>query len=153
MRSVLRAVVQRVKNAKVEIEQKIVGAIGSGLLVFLGVGEVDTEEDCDYLANKIGHLRIFADENGLMNLSVLEISGSILVVSQFTLWADCRKGRRPSFIAAAAPDKANKLYEYFIGLLRSRGLTVATGQFQEMMDVHLINDGPVTILLDSQKFF
>jgi D-tyrosyl-tRNA(Tyr) deacylase len=153
MRSVLRAVVQRVKNAKVEIEQKIVGAIGSGLLVFLGVGEADTEEDCDYLANKIGHLRIFADENGLMNLSVLETSGSVLVVSQFTLWADCRKGRRPSFIAAAAPDKANKLYEYFIGLLRSQGLTVATGQFQEMMDVHLINDGPVTILLDSQKFF
>ena len=149
----MRAVVQRVKNAKVEIEQKIVGAIGSGLLVFLGVGEADTEEDCDYLANKIGHLRIFADENGLMNLSVLETSGSVLVVSQFTLWADCRKGRRPSFIAAAAPDKANKLYEYFIGLLRSRGLTVATGQFQEMMDVHLINDGPVTILLDSQKFF
>ena len=149
----MRAVVQRVKNAKVEIEQKIVGAIGSGLLVFLGVGEADTEEDCDYLANKIGHLRIFADENGLMNLSVLETSGSVLVVSQFTLWADCRKGRRPSFIAAAAPDKANKLYEYFIGLLRSQGLTVATGQFQEMMDVHLINDGPVTILLDSQKFF
>jgi D-tyrosyl-tRNA(Tyr) deacylase len=149
----LRAVVQRVKNARVEIEQKIVGAIGHGLLIFLGVGEGDTEKDCDYLANKIGYLRIFADENGLMNRSVRETSGSVLVVSQFTLWADCRKGRRPSFIAAAAPDKANRLYEYFIGLLRSRGLTVATGQFQEMMDVHLINDGPVTILLDSQKFF
>jgi D-tyrosyl-tRNA(Tyr) deacylase len=142
-----------VKNARVEIAQKVVGEIGPGVLIFLGVGETDTEKDCDYLAHKIAHLRIFPDEKGLMNLSVLERSGAALVVSQFTLWADCRKGRRPSFIAAAAPEKANKLYEYFIGLLRSQGLTVATGQFQEMMDVHLINDGPVTIMLDSQRIF
>lgn len=149
----MRAVVQRVKNARVEIAQKVVGEIGPGVLIFLGVGETDTEKDCDYLAHKIAHLRIFPDEKGLMNLSVLERSGAALVVSQFTLWADCRKGRRPSFIAAAAPEKANKLYEYFIGLLRSQSLTVATGQFQEMMDVHLINDGPVTIMLDSQRIF
>jgi D-tyrosyl-tRNA(Tyr) deacylase len=142
-----------VKNARVEIAQKVVGEIGPGVLIFLGVGETDTEKDCDYLAYKIAHLRIFPDEKGLMNLSVLERSGAALVVSQFTLWADCRKGRRPSFIAAAAPEKANKLYEYFIGLLRSQSLTVATGRFQEMMDVHLINDGPVTIMLDSQRIF
>jgi D-tyrosyl-tRNA(Tyr) deacylase len=149
----VRAVIQRVKNARVEIEQKVVGAIGPGLLILLGVGEADTEKDCDYLASKSAHLRIFADENGLMNRSVLETAGSVLVVSQFTLWADCRKGRRPSFIAAAAPEKANKLYEHFISLLRGLGLNVATGQFQELMDVHLINDGPVTIMLDSQKVF
>ena len=140
----MRAVIQRVKAARVEIEGAVVGEISKGLLIFLGVGENDTEQECEYMANKVINLRIFPDENDLMNLSMLDIKGSALVVSQFTLWGDCRKGRRPSFIEAARPEKANKLYEHFI---------LATGKFQEMMDVHLINDGPVTILIDSEKNF
>jgi D-tyrosyl-tRNA(Tyr) deacylase len=149
----MRAVVQRVKESKVEVKGKTVGAIGPGLLILLGVGEGDSEKDCDYLANKIAHLRIFPDTMGLMNLSLLDTGGEALVVSQFTLWGDCRKGRRPSFVGAAPPKRARALYEHFIVLLREKGLQVATGQFQEMMDVSLINDGPVTLMLDSEKLF
>jgi D-aminoacyl-tRNA deacylase len=149
----MRAVVQRVKESKVEVDGKRVGAIGPGLLIFLGVGEDDSEKDCDYLASKIVHLRIFPDSEDLMNLSLIDTGGSALVVSQFTLWGDCRKGRRPSFVRAARPEKAEALYERFIGLLKEKGIEVATGQFQAMMDVSLINDGPVTLMLDSSKGF
>jgi len=149
----MRAVVQRVKESRVEVEGETVGAIGPGLLVFLGVGGEDSEEDSLYLANKIVHLRIFPDEKGLMNLSLVEIRGSILVVSQFTLWADCRKGRRPSFTSAAPPEKAKALYGSFVNALKEKGIPVQTGRFQEMMEVHLVNSGPVTILMDSAKNF
>lgn len=149
----MRAVVQRVKESNVEVDGKRVGAIGPGLLIFLGVGEDDSEKDCDYLANKIAHLRIFPDREDLMNLSLIDTGGSALVVSQFTLWGDCRKGRRPSFVRAARPEKAEALYEYFVGLLKEKGIDVATGRFQAMMDVSLINDGPVTLMLDSAKEF
>jgi D-tyrosyl-tRNA(Tyr) deacylase len=149
----VRAVVQRVKNARVEISGRIIGEIGKGLLIFLGVGDEDSEKDCEYLADKIANLRIFPDENDLMNLSSLDIGGGMLVVSQFTLWGDCRKGRRPSFTKAARPERAKELYEFFIGVLKKTGLKIAAGEFQEMMDVHLINDGPVTILLDSSRVF
>lgn len=149
----MRAVVQRAKGAKVEVEGRVVGEIGQGLLVFLGVGREDTEKDCEQLAGKVAHLRIFSDEKDLMNLSLTEIGGEALVVSQFTLWGDCRKGRRPSFIRAAPPERARALYEYFIGALREKGLRVATGEFQTMMEVHLVNDGPVTLLLDSAREF
>ncbi len=149
----MRAVVQRVKEAKVEIDGSVVGKISKGLLIFLGVGENDTEKECEYMASKIINLRIFPDENDLMNLSLLDVNGEALVVSQFTLWGDCRKGRRPSFIEAARPEKANTLYKKFISLLKNKNVTVATGRFQEDMDVHLINDGPVTIMLDSSKLF
>jgi D-aminoacyl-tRNA deacylase len=149
----MRAVVQRVKMARVEIGGEVVGKINDGLLVFLGVGLEDTIEDADYLASKIVHLRIFSDEDDKMNQSVLEKGGHILVVSQFTLWADCRKGRRPSFVKAAEPGVAKELYMIFVSLLQEKGVHLAQGRFQEMMDVHLINDGPVTILLDSKKTF
>jgi D-tyrosyl-tRNA(Tyr) deacylase len=149
----MRAVVQRVKMAKVVVGGEVVGEIGSGLLVFLGVGEGDQSEDADYLASKVANLRIFSDSNDKMNLSLLEVSGDALVVSQFTLWGDCRKGRRPSFIRAAEPALANELYQEFIGLLREKGIKVSEGRFQEMMEVHLVNDGPVTMLLDSEKNF
>ena len=144
----MRAVIQRVKESRVEVKGAIVGHIGTGFLVLLGVGQDDKEDDAGYLAEKILNLRIFPDEKGNMNLSL-----EILVVSQFTLWGDCRRGRRPSFSKAAKPEKAEKLYEHFITLLKNRGIRVETGIFQEMMDVHLINDGPVTILLDSSKIF
>jgi D-tyrosyl-tRNA(Tyr) deacylase len=149
----MRAVVQRVKGAKVDVGGRSVGEIGTGLLIFLGVGLGDTEKDCEYLAGKIAHLRIFSDEQGLMNRSALEVEGAILVVSQFTLWGDCLRGRRPSFTRAAPPEKARRLYDHFTGLIREKGLKVATGVFQEMMEVHLVNDGPVTLLLDSEKVF
>jgi len=149
----MRAVVQRVKESRVEVKGETVGAIGPGLLILLGVGEEDSEKDCAYLAEKMAHLRIFSDEEGLMNLSLMDTGGAALVVSQFTLWGDCRKGRRPSFAKAAGPEKANVLYEHFISLLRKKGLRVATGRFQEMMDVFLVNDGPVTLMLDSKKAF
>lgn len=149
----MRAVVQRVKQCKVEVKGRTVGAIGAGLLILLGVGENDSEKDCDYMTNKIAHLRIFHDSEGFMNRSLIDTGGAALVVSQFTLWGDCRKGRRPSFTSAARPEKAKELYEHFIMLLRKKGIHVATGQFQEMMDVSLVNDGPVTLMLDSAKSF
>ena len=149
----MRAVVQRVKESRVEVNKRVVGRIGPGLLILLGVGQDDTRKDCEYLANKIAHLRIFSDEKGFMNLSLPDTGGAALVVSQFTLWGDCRKGRRPSFVKAAPPEIAKELYEHFVELLKKTGLIVATGIFQEMMDVHLINDGPITLMLDSAKVF
>ncbi len=149
----MRAVLQRVSSARVEVAGKTVGEIGRGLLVLLGVEQGDGEPDIRYLAEKIAQLRIFEDQAGKMNLSVEEIGGQLLVVSQFTLLADCRKGRRPGFSRAAAPALADDYYLKFVDLLRRRGLTVATGQFQASMDVHLVNEGPVTILLDSHKGF
>lgn len=149
----MRAVIQRVKEARVEIDNSIVGEISKGLLIFLGVGEGDTEKECEYMVNKIINLRIFPDENDLMNLSLMDAKGSALVVSQFTLWGDCRKGRRPSFKAAARPEEANRLYEHFIFLMKAKNVVVETGKFQEDMDVHLVNDGPVTILIDSSRKF
>ncbi|MFB0533264.1 MAG: D-aminoacyl-tRNA deacylase [Desulfatiglandales bacterium] len=149
----MRAVVQRVKTAKVMVGGGIVGEIGKGLLIFLGVGVQDSSDDAEFLASKIAHLRIFSDSNEKMNLSLLEIGGEALVVSQFTLWGDCRKGRRPSFVRAADPAVANDLYQKFISLLKGKGIQVAAGRFQEMMDVYLVNDGPVTLLLDSARNF
>jgi D-tyrosyl-tRNA(Tyr) deacylase len=149
----MRAILQRVRTSRVEVQGSVVGAIGPGLLVFLGVGEEDREEDCAYLARKIPELRIFPDQGEAMNLSLLDVRGAILVVSQFTLWGDCRKGRRPSFSHAARPEKARTLYDHFVALLKASGLEVATGRFQEMMEVHLVNDGPVTLMLDSRKNF
>lgn len=149
----MRAVVQRVKEAKVEVKGRTVGAVGPGLLIFLGVGEEDSSKDCEYLANKAAYLRIFPDKANQMNLSLLDTGGEMLVVSQFTLWGDCRKGRRPSFAKAAPPERAERLYEQFIGLVKDMGIGVESGRFQEMMDVYLINDGPVTLLLDSSKTF
>ena len=149
----MRAVLQRVLMAKVEEGEKTLGEIGPGLVVFLGVGRADEEEDASYLANKIAGLRIFEDNAGLMNRSVQELDYQVLVVSQFTLFADCRKGRRPGFSEAAASEEAQKLYDYFCHLLQETGLKVATGRFQAQMLVTLKNDGPVTILLDSKKKF
>jgi D-tyrosyl-tRNA(Tyr) deacylase len=149
----MRAVVQRVKTAKVMVDSAVVGEIGTGVLIFLGVGVGDTIDDADYLASKIVHLRIFGDNEGKMNLSLLETGGEALVVSQFTLWGDCKKGRRPSFVRAAEPAVANDLYQKFIFFLKGKGIQVAEGRFQEMMDVHLVNDGPVTLLLDSARNF
>jgi D-tyrosyl-tRNA(Tyr) deacylase len=137
----------------VEVNGEVVGAIGPGLLILLGVGREDTERDGDYLAAKIATLRIFPDENGLMNLSLLDTGGSALVVSQFTLWGDCRKGRRPSFAHAAPPEAARALYEDFIERMKAMRIRVASGRFQEMMGVHIVNDGPVTLMLDSGKAF
>jgi len=149
----MRAVLQRVKMAKVMIGTEKVAEIGKGLLIFLGVGVEDNMDDAEFLASKIVNLRIFSDSNEKMNLSLLETGGDALVVSQFTLWGDCRKGRRPSFTRAADPAIANDLYRKFIEVLRGKGVQVAEGRFQEMMDVYLVNDGPVTMLLDSTKDF
>jgi D-tyrosyl-tRNA(Tyr) deacylase len=149
----MRAVVQRVSSSKVEVDQQTVGEIGAGLLVLLGVAREDEQADADYLAEKIINLRVFRDDAGKMNRSLADTSGAMLVVSQFTLYADARKGRRPSYLDAAEPDKANALYEYFVSRVRAHGIKVETGIFQAMMQVHLVNDGPVTILLDSQKKF
>ena len=149
----MRAVIQRVKEAQVLVDGKTVGEIDQGLLVFLGVADSDEEEDADYLVSKILHLRIFKDSEGKFNLSLRDTKRSLLVVSQFTLLGDCRKGRRPSFTDAALPEKARKLYDYFIASVAEQGVLVASGEFQAMMDVHLINDGPVTMLLDSKKMF
>lgn len=149
----MRAVLQRVSQARVEVDGQTVGAIGRGLLVLLGVEQGDKAQDAELLAKKNAELRLFEDDAGKMNLSVEDIGGEVLVVSQFTLAADCRKGRRPGFSRAAPPDIAEGLYEHYVALLRQRGLTVATGQFQAMMQVSLTNDGPVTFLLDSKKAF
>ncbi len=149
----MRAIVQRVKEARVEVEGETVGRIGEGVLVLLGAGKDDTEEDAEYLAEKILSLRIFEDAEGKMNLSVTDTGGGVLVVSQFTLYGDCRKGRRPSFDKAATPDTAERLYELFVAKLRERGANVETGRFRAMMDVHLVNWGPVTLMLDSKREF
>lgn len=149
----MRAVIQRVKSASVKVDGELVSEIGTGLLVFLGVAHNDTEIELEYIANKVANLRIFEDEDGKMNLSLLDTGTSALVVSQFTLYGDCRKGRRPSFINAARPEVANELYEQFISLLKEMNIPTQGGTFQAMMDVELINDGPVTILLDSDKEF
>lgn len=149
----MRAVVQRVTEARVRIAEEMVGEIGAGLLVLLGVARDDSPEDADYLADKIINLRIFTDNEGRMNLSLLDTKGAMLVVSQFTLYGDARRGRRPSYIEAAEPEKANALYEYFVERARAQGVKVETGVFQAMMKVGLVNDGPVTILIDSRKSF
>jgi D-tyrosyl-tRNA(Tyr) deacylase len=149
----MRAVLQRVSRAQVRVGNDVVGDIGSGLLVLLAVGREDTEADADYMATKIAGLRIFEDENGKMNLSLGEVGGSVLAVSQFTLYGDVRRGKRPSFDSAAPPERARTLYEYFVERIRAAGLRCETGRFQEMMQVELVNDGPVTILLDSTKAF
>jgi len=149
----LRAVVQRVSRAQVKVGDEIVGNIGPGLLVLLGVAKSDTQSDADYLVAKITGLRIFEDENGKMNLSLVNIDGAILTVSQFTLYGDVRKGKRPSFDDAAPPQLANQLYEYFVEKIRDAGIPCETGRFQAMMKVELVNDGPVTILLDSTRAF
>jgi D-tyrosyl-tRNA(Tyr) deacylase len=146
----MKAVVQRVVEARVEVDGEIAGAIGRGLLVLLGVAKTDTEADAAYLADKIVGLRIFPDEAGKMNRSVAEAGGDLLVVSQFTLYGDTRKGRRPSFDHAAPPEHARSLYEQFVRFCRDTGLTVRTGVFQAMMSVHLINDGPVTLICESR---
>lgn len=149
----MRALVQRVSRAKVTVNREIAGEIGPGLLVLLGVGTGDTRADADYLADKTIGLRIFEDPGGKMNLSVVDIGGAVLAVSQFTLYGDVRRGKRPSFDAAAPPQWARELYEYFVEKIRASGLRCETGRFQEMMQVELVNEGPVTILLDSAKTF
>ena len=149
----MRAVLQRVSTASVRVDEQIIGEIKSGWLVLLGVAKGDTEADADRLADKVVGLRAFADDEGKMNRSVLEVSGSVLVVSQFTLLGDCRGGRRPSFIEAADPTEAEQLYLRFAAQIQSQGLEVATGKFRADMKVELINDGPVTLLLDSRKAF
>jgi D-tyrosyl-tRNA(Tyr) deacylase len=149
----MRAVIQRISRASVTVDGTIVGQIGRGLLVLLGVATGDTESAADYLADKTVALRIFEDDAGKMNLSCSDIGGAVLVVSQFTLYGDVRKGKRPSFDRAARPEDAKRLYEYFVSRIRAAGLKCETGTFQSMMDVELVNDGPVTILLDSEKQF
>jgi D-tyrosyl-tRNA(Tyr) deacylase len=149
----LRAVVQRVKNAKVEVDDNEIGAIDSGLLVFLGIGVEDKMDDIDYLIDKIVNLRIFEDENDKMNLSAVDLGKDIMVVSQFTLYGDCRQGKRPNFLDAAPPDKAERLYDVFIDKINKYDLKIETGEFKAMMDVNLVNDGPVTLLIDSKKGF
>jgi D-aminoacyl-tRNA deacylase len=149
----MRAVVQRVSRCRVTVAGKVVGEIGVGLLVLLGVSKTDNEAAADYLVEKIIGLRIFEDAEGKMNLSVQDSGGSVLVVSQFTLYGDVRRGKRPSFDAAARPEEAKRLYEYFVSKVRAAGLYCETGQFQAMMEVELVNSGPVTIMVDSEKAF
>ncbi|HDS11424.1 MAG TPA: D-tyrosyl-tRNA(Tyr) deacylase [Candidatus Wirthbacteria bacterium] len=147
----MRAVVQRVQSASVRVDGQIVGQIGHGLLVLLGVKQADCEKDADWLANKLVNLRIFEDQEDKMNVSLLEIGGEALVVSQFTLYGDCLKGRRPSFIEAAPPELADALYQYYVEQIKKLGVKVETGVFQAKMDVSLINDGPVTVIIDSPQ--
>ena len=149
----MRAVVQRVSRARVSVNAEITGEIGLGLLVLLGVGAGDTRTEADYLVEKTIGLRIFEDAGGKMNLSVAEVGGALLVVSQFTLYGDARRGKRPSFDGAAPPERARELYEYFVAKVRASGVRSETGRFQETMQVELVNEGPVTILLDSAKAF
>lgn len=145
----MRALIQRVTEASVSVDQTVVGSIGPGLVVLVGVTEEDADADAQYLVDKISNMRIFADDQGRFNLSALDVSGDLLVVSQFTLYADTRRGRRPDFTRAAGPDEANRLYERAVELFRQKGLRVETGTFQAYMQVSLVNDGPVTILVDS----
>ena len=145
----MRTVVQRVREARVELDGRVAGQIGVGLLVLVGVAKTDTRRDADYMADKVTGLRVFPDEAGKMNHDVKESGGSLLIVSQFTLYGDVRRGRRPSFDGAAGPEQARELYEYFVENVRARGVPVETGTFQAFMSVHLINDGPVTIIVDS----
>jgi D-aminoacyl-tRNA deacylase len=147
----MRIVLQRVTRAHVEVAGETVGSISAGLVILLGVTHQDTREDADYLASKVIQLRIFPDQASRMNRSLLDVGGALLVVSQFTLYGDCRKGRRPSFDQAAAPEHARGLYEYFVQRLKSGNVTVATGVFQAEMEIHLVNDGPVTFVLDSSR--
>ena len=147
----MKTVIQRVKPARVEVDHKVVGQIGQGLLVLVGVGKTDTEDDVDYCARKVSELRIFEDDAGKMNRSALDIGAQILVVSQFTLYGNCQKGRRPSFDQAADPQLGEKLYESFVRKTRAMNLEVETGVFRAMMNVHLINDGPVTLIIESPQ--
>ena len=149
----MRAVVQRVCSASVTVDGRTVGSIERGLLVYVGVGRGDTDADVGYIVDKILHLRLFADGDGKMNLSVNGVSGSVLVVSQFTLFGDCRRGRRPSYVTASDPETARQQYEAVVAQLRRDGLHVETGEFRTMMQVDSINDGPITVLLDSSKMF
>ncbi|HEX4604872.1 MAG TPA: D-aminoacyl-tRNA deacylase [Candidatus Angelobacter sp.] len=149
----MRAVIQRVSRCRVTVDSSVVGEIGPGLLVLLGVNKTDTEAAADYLVEKIIGLRIFEDTEGKMNLSVQDSGGAVLVVSQFTLYGDVRRGKRPSFDGAARPEEAKRLYEYFVAKVRATGLCCETGQFQAMMEVELVNSGPVTIMVDSEKLF
>jgi D-tyrosyl-tRNA(Tyr) deacylase len=149
----MRAVIQRVSRASVKVDGEVVGAIGQGFLVLLAVGKSDEAADTEYLAEKTAGLRVFSDAAGKMNCALADAGGAVLVVSQFTLFGDCRKGRRPSFDEAAAPEMANRLYQEYVDALRRRGVRVETGVFQAMMEVELVNDGPVTLLLDSKKVF
>lgn len=149
----MRAVIQRVTRAKVTVDDEITGEIGNGLLVLLGVSVRDSESDAAQLVEKVVNLRIFDDPEGKMNLSLLDTSGGLLVVSQFTLYGDTRRGRRPSYIDAAPPERANRLYEYFVAEAGKQVTRVETGRFQAMMDVELVNDGPVTLLIDTEKTF
>jgi len=146
----MRAVIQRVTSSSVTVDNKKISNIGPGLLVLLGVTHTDKPSDADFLADKVANLRIFEDTDGKMNRSVIDIGGEILVVSQFTLYGDCRKGRRPSFIEAAPPDKAEKLYEYFTEQLKKNGIPAQSGRFRAMMEVSLVNDGPVTLIIESK---
>lgn len=149
----MRAIVQRVKSANVQIDGQLVAEIESGLLIFLGISVDDQQSDIDYLIRKIANLRIFRDDDLRMNKSLLDVGGQALVVSQFTLYGDCRKGRRPNFSQAAKPEKAHQLYQVFVNQLLQLGVDVKTGVFQATMEVELTNDGPITILLDSEKLF
>ena len=149
----MRAVVQRVSRASVKVNSELIGEIGEGLLVLLGVAQDDADSDANYLAEKVAGLRIFEDDAGKMNRSVIDVGGAVLAVSQFTLFGDVRKGKRPSFDAAARPERARELYELFVARLTELGLRCETGRFREMMEVELVNQGPVTILLDSRKSF
>ena len=147
----MRAVIQRAARAEVSVDDQVIGKIGPGLVILLGVGQNDTEADADYLASKLVGLRIFSDDEGKMNRSLLDTGGGALIISQFTLWGDCRKGRRPSFVQAAAPDIAEKLYEYFVRRVSDQGVETATGRFGAMMMVELVNDGPVTLIVESKN--
>jgi D-tyrosyl-tRNA(Tyr) deacylase len=145
----MRLLIQRVSEARVEVDQELTGEIGRGLLVFVGIAKSDTEKEADYLLDKVVGLRIFPDESGKMNRNITDASGSLLIVSQFTLYGDCRKGRRPSFDLAAPPERAKELYDYFVNAARRTSVPVETGIFQASMKVHLVNDGPVTLMMES----
>jgi D-tyrosyl-tRNA(Tyr) deacylase len=149
----MRAVVQRVSRAEVRVDGAVVGKIGKGFLALVAAGDDDTDEDVSYLADKVVGLRVFPDENGQMNRALADVGGALLVVSQFTLFGDCRKGRRPSFVKAMAPGPAEQMYEKFVAAARASGIPVETGRFRAMMEVDLVNDGPVTLLIDSKRVF